>query len=510
MTWRSAFHLASLLLIATFAQAHIGSPDIYLDGRAGPYQLFVTIRPPLVIPGVAELEVRAATPGITELRAVPLPMSGPGAKFTPVADKLTVSPSDKQLFTGSLWMMAPGSWQVRLSASGPQGSGTLAVPVPSAALVTRRMTPGLGALLSCLGLFLVAGVVVMAGASVRESRLDPGERPNAGRIRAGRVAMTVAAVLVIAVLWGGNRWWNNEAASYRQDVYKPLAMRAALAPNGALTLSLSDPGWLKAPGWRSLFTRSVDDLVPDHNHLMHLYAIRQPGLDVVYHLHPEPAGPGSFHLDLPAMPPGPYRLYADIVHANGFPETLVSSLVLPAMKGRPLAGDDARGVAPPLPQSAVDTRTFTLPDAFTMHWVGAPAVMRAKAPVLFHFVLMTPEGAAPPDMSFYMGMLGHAAFIKADGTVFAHIHPAGSISMAAFDLAQKQAPSTSPASPIPTSSPMDTDMPGMDMSGTHAAAHLPNEVTFPYGFPSPGRYRIFVQMKHGNTIETGIFDATVL
>jgi hypothetical protein len=38
-------------------------------------------------------------------------------------------------------------------------------------------------------------------------------------------------------------------------------------------------------------------------------------------------------------------------------------------------------------------------------------------------------------------------------------------------------------------------------------AVLPNTVSFPYGFPSPGRYRIFVQMKHGETVETGVFDA---
>jgi hypothetical protein len=38
---------------------------------------------------------------------------------------------------------------------------------------------------------------------------------------------------------------------------------------------------------------------------------------------------------------------------------------------------------------------------------------------------------------------------------------------------------------------------------------LPNSVGFPYGFPSPGQYRIFVQMKHGNTVETGVFDADV-
>ncbi len=36
-----------------------------------------------------------------------------------------------------------------------------------------------------------------------------------------------------------------------------------------------------------------------------------------------------------------------------------------------------------------------------------------------------------------------------------------------------------------------------------------NTVAFPYGFPTPGRYRIFVQMKHTTTVETGVFDASV-
>ncbi len=45
---------------------------------------------------------------------------------------------------------------------------------------------------------------------------------------------------------------------------------------------------------------------------------------------------------------------------------------------------------------------------------------------------------------------------------------------------------------------------------THAASEpIPPTVTFPYGFPSPGRYRIFIQMKHGTTVETGVFDAEV-
>ena len=34
-------------------------------------------------------------------------------------------------------------------------------------------------------------------------------------------------------------------------------------------------------------------------------------------------------------------------------------------------------------------------------------------------------------------------------------------------------------------------------------------VDFPYGFPTAGRYRIFIQMKHADTVETGVFDADV-
>jgi hypothetical protein len=36
-----------------------------------------------------------------------------------------------------------------------------------------------------------------------------------------------------------------------------------------------------------------------------------------------------------------------------------------------------------------------------------------------------------------------------------------------------------------------------------------NEVSFPYGFPSTGQYRVFLQMKHGGIIETGAFDLMV-
>lgn len=480
--------------LALAAHAHVGSPDIYLDSNAGPYRLFVTLRPPQVIPGIAELQVRSETAGIDQIRAVPIPMKGPGAKLPPVPDKLKRSPQDVQFFTGSLWIMTQGSWRVQLNATGQQGEGVISVPVPAVALTTLNMQGVLGAMLAVLGIFLAVGLIAIVGAGAREAKLEPGAISGPRQTRRGRIAMTIASIIVIVSVWGGNLWWNREAANYSKKVYKPLEMSALVDSSGTLTLRMQDPGWLRKAAFP---VRDTDDLIPDHDHLMHLYAIRQPALDIVYHLHPEPASPGVFQLKLPSMPAGTYRLYADIVHASGFPETLVSTIQLPQpLNGRALSGDDATAAAPPWQQASTTNTTFLLPDGYRMTWLRGNNELQAKEPAAFRFQLLDPKGHSPTDMQLYMGMLGHAAFVKTDGTVFAHIHPTGSVSMAAFMLAQNQTPT-------------HDNMPEMNMAEMNMPASLPNEVAFPYGFPTPGRYRIFVQMKHGTTIETGVFDATV-
>jgi hypothetical protein len=483
MKMRALSICMALLLCAPVAHAHVGSPDVYAEGAAGPYKLFVVVRPPLVIPGVADIEVRSETAGVEAIMITPVPLTGDASKHPPVPEAMTRPSNDKQFFTGHLWIMATGSWQIRLMVKGTQGSGELSIPLPATALGTRKMTSGLGALLAALGVLLVLGMVGIVGAAAREARLEPGKPVSTTNRRNGYIAVTVAFAVLVTVLILGNAWWKSEASNYSEHIYKPLEMHATLVQGNVLDLKLSDPGWLAQ--------RKLDDFIPDHDHLMHLYMIRWPEMDVVAHLHPQPKDTGEFSLALPSMPAGTYHLYADVVHASGFPETLVSTITLPAIAGRTLEGDDAEGTASPVSAADADPARFELPDGYTMVWTNA-GLIAPKSPQDFRFELLDPAGEPPKDMALYMGMLGHAAFVKTDGSTFAHIHPTGTVSMAAFMMANPQQKRAGMA-----------DMPGMNMG----QSSIPNVVGFPYGFPSPGAYRIFVQMKHGNTVETGVFDA---
>ena len=90
-----------------------------------------------------------------------------------------------------------------------------------------------------------------------------------------------------------------------------------------------------------------------------------------------------------------------------------------------------------------------------------------------------------------MGMLAHAIVMRDDGSVFTHLHPGGTFSMAALQRFVSR----------------DTGPGGA--THLHSAATESSDVSIPYAFPKPGPYRIWVQMKHAGSVVTTAFRADV-
>jgi len=202
--------LFCFLLLGSLASAHVGSPDVYYEGASGPYRLFVTVRTPQMIPGIARIEVQVLDGPVSDIQIVPLRVIGEGSQTAPPADSMEQSKSDRKFFTGKLWLMESGSFQVRIEINGERGKAQMGVPVPAFAQRTLGMQKTTGLVLTALMIFLVLSLISILGAATRESQLEPGsEVPPASRHR-GRIAMAVTALVIWRFFsWaisGGVRW----------------------------------------------------------------------------------------------------------------------------------------------------------------------------------------------------------------------------------------------------------------------------------------------------------------
>jgi len=483
---------AAILLAAPApAAAHVGSPDVFLEGDAGPYHLFVTVRVPQVIPGVAAIEVRTSSDDIREIRTTVTRLTGAGSKYAPVPDLARRSAQDPRFFTSGLWLMEFGSLEVRLIVDGARGRAEMAVPVASFAQQAFKMPRWLGAMLLVLVAGLAVGIISIVGAAAREAVLDPGVAPTPQYRRRGARAMAIAAAVAVAVFALSYTWWSVDAASYQDIVnfFKPPRLSVRLEGNRLIL----KPAQIEV---RRHF--DMMEVIPDHNHLMHLFVVRMPAMDRVWHLHPDRMPNDDWVLTLPSMSAGHYALFADIVHKSGFPITMVGAIDLPEITGQPLSGDDAGGAIAPL--GSLNSDTFVLPDGGKIVWQREAQPLRAKVPAALRFAVQEQSGRPVADLQPYMGMAAHAAIVRSDLAVFAHVHPASTVPMASLMLVSDTSAATAGSLPsCPTSIP----------GALAAAEKIAPEISIPYGFPRSGQYRIIVEIKRHGQIETAAFDTTV-
>ena len=493
---------AALVCLARPAAAHIGSPNVYYQGNAGPYTLLVIVRPPGVIPGLAEITVRVDSSDDVAVSVLPVHAST-GRKGAPPPDHGVPVPGARNLFASQLWLMVRGPYSVFVEVSGPAGSGTAIVPV-NAVATSRLAMPGfLAVVLGGLGTLLVCGFLGIIASAAREATVLPGEESPRGR-RAPLIAAAFGACLLGVALWGGSSWWGAVDGDYlARRMYRPTKVAAEARREGdqrIVSLRVARES-----------ERERSPFIPDHGKLMHLFLIREPGLDAFAHIHPVPRDETVFEVAAPPLPAGSYRLYADVTHENGFAQTLTTVVELPEPPASPSGmpprlatdPDDSWCSIPAARPGDLSGTAFDFGGGRRMVW-EKPGDMIAGREVLLRFTVLDGQGN-PAALEPYMGMLGHAALRRDDGRIFAHIHPTGTISMASQGVfLAKEAESGGEGLPAGGSSGHGGRDPDRSTRARESTA-----VSFPCEFPEPGRYRLWVPVRVSGEVLTGVFDTEV-
>jgi hypothetical protein len=496
---RAALAMLMLALAPMVLAAHVGSPDVIFDGKAGPYDVRVIVRVPMVVPGLADVTVRVLDGDARAVRIRPVFWRA-GVNGAPSADVANPVRGTRDLYTGQLWLMARGAYSVYVTVDGPRGSGTASVPVMSVATGRLGMSPGLRLLLAALGLLLLAGLVTIAYIAAGESVVEPGRPMDTARRTRARLIGALSAPVLAVIVFGGARWWQSVDATYASRMYRPLATHTSITRQaGVSTLRFAVVDSLDG------VTR-LDPLVPDHGKLMHLFVIDSARMESFAHLHPAFDDTATFTATLPPLPPGTYRLFGDVAFETGQTRTLTGvvhltrddSLAASAVANRD--PDDAWRVAPPALRRTGTATIDTLEDGSSMEWLPDSTPIRSGEEATLRFRVRDPSGAVAT-LEPYLGMSAHAVIAKRDGSVFVHVHPSGTVSYAAqavFALRDRGDTTTSGRLRLQHDS-----MPSMSMARS-------GDVSFPYLFPRAGDYRIWVQVRRGGRVLTGVFELSVV
>lgn len=542
----------SLLLAVVKSYGHVGSPGVTFEGKAGPYKVIVSINPPDVIPGTANVTVYLED-GVKGVKVFAKPVYWTiGADGTPRADQATAFAGQPGRFDVKIWFMSMGTSSIEIMIDGPLGKGTVLVPVMAVSTAKRAMPAGLGWGLLGMAVFLVVLMVTIISSSMGDSQLNPGEEMTK-RLRKRRAIGGVSSlVILVLILWGGLSWWNAAAANYNKFLYRPLqATTTVNGQDGTLTLTVDTMQLNNMTQRRRMnITRKMSYLVPDHGKLMHLFLIKAGELDVFAHLHPQRVDSVTFTAKIPNLPAGKYWVYADITRLSGFAETIVDTLYVKenifhnaGLKVKPTVAADPDDTY--YLSNAINSKTATrtgaaicgspgietkLNDGSTAVWMQSPGKeIKAGELTNLQFEILDPEGK-PAKLDPYMGMMAHAVILKDDGSVYIHLHPAGSYSMASQKALLDRIAFHEPLDkylPQPKvfadsidhfmtrlnamaeadrSKLLMANMPDMAPAKTGGMAH---QVSFPYTFPQPGKYRIWIQAKRNGVILNSAFDAEV-
>jgi len=544
---RKKLVLPFLLLLLFTASSHIGSPGVIYEGLLGPYRILANIIPAEVVPGIARVTIiMPENPEGIFLEVRPVYWSA-GLKGTPKADPMIAMPGEPGKYEGELWFMNSGTSSVQVIMQANGETFEAVVPVMAWPTAKNSMTTELGVPLAILGIFLVILMVTIISSAMSDSIRDPGKDRNPTADKRRKYGVAIGSVIMLLILWGGKTWWDSESEIYNDFLFKPIQANSTVEaqPEGNYLQLEIDTNTLS----QGKTTRKLSFIVPDHGKLMHLFLIRKGDLDVFAHLHPERIDSLNFKVKLPIIPPGDYHVYADITRYTGFSETIVSDFSISEKSDFQLVSNPKVILGPD------DTYTFSNPvsgkitsldgdimicgkpgiktdlaGGYSAVWETDGEKFETGALYNLDFALFDPEGK-PAKLEPYLGMMGHAVVLKHDGTVYIHLHPTGNYSMGSQQMLLERFESGKIGfQNLPTGlsfqdsidqvievfnllpeaerdSLLMGNMVHLDKNDPEHEGH--SMVIFPYSFPQPGNYRIWVQVKIDGKIVNGAFDVEV-
>ncbi len=554
----SYFLFAALLCNCNFALAHLGSPGVNYQGKAGNYNILVNIIPPDVIPGSAAVSIFIENYK-NEKVSVQAFYYEPGKNGSVPAEMATPVKGANGWFENSAWLMWRGSSSLKIIINGDHGTGSVSIPIMAVPTANRHMPIWLGLVLATFGLLLVFLMIAMVSCGVSDALLKPGAVMPLNMQRK-KLRGTIITIFIIMIgLYVAYSWYRSERKKYLTTIYKPIEGHSTVFKyNGETVLRLHiDSESL------TLVHQPFEYIVPDHGKLMHLVLVKQNTLDVFAHLHPVRQNTYNFLVNLPGLPAGSYFLYGDVVSGNGFSETIIDTVKIPSnppsiatdsLKNVKIitSPDDAWLISNPVNNSSVTTTgkqvsvcgipgtSFTASDGSTITWehnLEEPFKANKFCSLVFQ---ITDKQGKPAILQPYMGMMGHAVVIKYDGSVYVHLHPIGNFAMASQQALDRRMQESNVFTQVPNPKKFrdsidnlilkinnmtedqrnnylmaemgmgkSTDG-GMNMDmQTNGDATNRSIVQFPYAFPAPGKYRIWMEVKINHKILTSNFDAVV-
>jgi hypothetical protein len=256
-------------------------------------------------------------------------------------------------------------------------------------------------------------------------------------------------------------------ASYRVDVAGGAAVAAGSTAH--LTLRVFDPNGQRVTAF--------DDL---HTMPMHFVAVSSDLQDFM-HLHPTLQANGDLTVDAPIAVDQPYKMFfeydpkgpAEQQTSRGELSPLGAAAVSPGLASQPAFDGSALRAT-----TVDDTRVELQPLPHAMIMSGMNTTFRVS--------IKTSAGTPATDLVDWMGMPGHAIILSEDTSTFIHAHgmPAGMGGHGGHG---------------------GHDHGDHGTDGTTTGATTPADLDVDVTIPTPGLYKMFMQVKRGDRVITAPF-----